>query len=83
MKRFIIFISNNGKWDSNLTLLYKTILWRIIGIISTSALLWYMTGSLLLATSVGLADTIIKLVLYWGFEKKWEKLRKKYENKHL
>jgi uncharacterized membrane protein len=76
MKRFIIFISNNGKWDSNLTLFYKTILWRIIGIISTSLLLWIMTGSLLLATSVGLVDTIIKLVLYWGFEKGWEKLKK-------
>ena len=76
MKRFIIFISNNGKWDSNLTLFYKTILWRVIGIVSTSLLLWVMTGSLLLATSVGLVDTIIKLALYWGFEKGWEKLKK-------
>lgn len=82
MKRFIIFISNNGRWDSNLTLFYKTIIWRIVGIISTSFLLWYMTGNLLLATSVGLVDTIIKLLLYWGFEKWWEKMRKKYVNKH-
>lgn len=81
MKRLIIFISNKGRWDSNLTLFYKTIIWRIIGIVSTALLLWLMTGSLILATSVGVADTILKFILYWFFEKSWNKLRKKYENK--
>jgi len=83
MKRYINFISNNGKWNSNLAILYKAIIWRIVGTLLTLIIAWIITGNLLISASIGLIDTITKILFYWGFEKVWEKLKQKYENKHL
>ena len=49
----------------------KAISWRIIATSTTMALVFFFTGELALATSVGILDVISKLILYYGHERSW------------
>ena len=51
----------------------KTISWRILGTLDTMFLSWLITGDLKVGMQIGLADVIIKMVLYYLHERVWFK----------
>ena len=53
----------------------KALTWRIMALLITTTVVWVASGSMELAASVGLADTVIKLGAYYGHERCWLKIR--------
>jgi uncharacterized membrane protein len=72
-------------------LILKTITWRLSSFISSILITLWVTGSQSLAIKVGVAEFIIKTVLYWVHEKIWytklkkalkQKFKTKYKKKY-
>ena len=53
--------------------LAKTFSWRLIGTLDTMVLSWIITGDLNAGMQIGLADVIIKMILYYLHERVWFK----------
>ena len=53
--------------------LKKTITWRIIATTTSITIAYTITGSIGIGFTIGLAETIIKSILYYLHEKYWEK----------
>jgi len=51
----------------------KTISWRIIGTIDTMILAWLISGNWKVGVSIGGAEVITKMVLYFLHERAWYK----------
>ncbi len=54
--------------------LAKSFTWRIIAIVSTFAIGYFMTGSIAFATSLTLISNGINFVLYYVHERVWLKV---------
>lgn len=52
----------------------KAITWRIIGTLDTILLGWLVTGELRLGVSIGFAELMTKMVLYYLHERAWYNL---------
>ncbi|MFN3604309.1 MAG: DUF2061 domain-containing protein [Leptonema sp. (in: bacteria)] len=61
--------------DSHYRSLIKGISWRITGTIDTILLSWIITGQIKFALTIGLAETITKIILYYLHERIWEKIK--------
>lgn len=62
----------------------KTFSWRLIGTLDTMILSWVITGDIKAGMQIGLADVIIKMILYYLHERLWFKSSVKNSNKrHL
>ncbi len=55
--------------------LAKTISWRIVGTMTTVLISWLITGTLIVAFSIGFIELISKLVLYYFHERAWNKIK--------
>ena len=55
--------------------LLKAISWRIIGVIITFSVSLHLTGGLLIATTIGFADSSIKIFAYYCHERYWDKTK--------
>lgn len=53
---------------------FKTITWRIIGTIDTMLLAWAISGNPLTGLSIGFAEVLTKMVLYYIHERAWYKI---------
>lgn len=53
--------------------LVKAISYRVLGSSATGAIGWWLTGSLRIGAAVGIADTVIKLGLYYAHERIWHR----------
>jgi uncharacterized membrane protein len=51
--------------------LIKAVSWRTGGTIVTCLVAWYLTGSLDLATRIGIVDTAIKIGAFYLHERFW------------
>ena len=60
--------------ESNKRHLLKTFSWRLIGTLDTITLSWVITGNPLTGLQIGGAETITKMLLYYGHEKLWYKI---------
>jgi uncharacterized membrane protein len=54
--------------------LFKTVTWRIIGTIDTILLAWLVSGDISTGLSIGLAELITKMTLYYFHERLWYKI---------
>jgi len=54
--------------------LFKTITWRILGTIDTMILAWLISGDPLTGISIGLAEIMTKMVLFYVHERTWYKI---------
>jgi uncharacterized membrane protein len=54
--------------------LAKTITWRIVGTIDTFILGWIITGDWMAGLSIGGAELLTKMVLYYSHERIWFKI---------
>jgi len=52
----------------------KALSWRLLATIITATLAYVVTGEVEIAAKIGLADTLIKLVVYIGHERLWNRL---------
>lgn len=52
----------------------KALTWRVTALVITTAVVWIATDKMELAASVGLADTAIKLGVYYAHERCWLKV---------
>jgi len=60
--------------DTSRRSLAKAISWRILATVITSVLVYVITGKGEFAATVGLADTSIKFVIYFGHERLWNRI---------
>jgi len=51
----------------------KAITWRIVSVILTFVIVYWLTGGIDAAMQIGVADFAIKFVVYYGHEKLWKK----------
>ena len=56
-------------------LILKTLSWRVIGSASTFLISYIVTGQLVLATGIAIAQMIINTVLYYIHEIVWNKIK--------
>lgn len=54
--------------------LAKAMSWRIIATVITSLIAYLMTGEIAFAAQIGLADTFLKLFIYVGHERIWNRI---------
>ena len=52
----------------------KAISWRTVGTLDTIIVSYFITGSLVMAASIGSIEVITKMVLYYFHERAWNKL---------
>jgi len=57
--------------DSHARTIAKSLSWRFSAFIITAVIAWAVTGSPGVAASIGLADTLVKLVTYYLHERMW------------
>lgn len=62
------------KIDTNLVL--KSIAYRIISLLITIAITYYVTGNGFAAVSVGFIDSLFKILYYYIFDKMWSRWKK-------
>ena len=55
--------------------LVKTLSWRIIGSASTFLISYIVTGQLVIATGIAIAQMIVNTVLYYIHEIVWNKIK--------
>ena len=55
--------------------LAKAISWRIFATLTTMLLVFVFTGNLVVSESVGLAELVSKIVIYYVHERVWNLLR--------
>lgn len=54
--------------------LAKALSWRLLATIITTALVYAFTGQGEFAATIGLADTVLKLAIYFGHERLWNRI---------
>ncbi len=52
----------------------KAISWRLLATVITAVIVYQLTGELDFAAKVGLADTTLKFVIYFGHERLWNRI---------
>ena len=52
----------------------KALSWRLMATIITAVIVYHMTGELEFAAKVGLADTSLKFLAYFGHERLWNRI---------
>lgn len=52
----------------------KTISWRVLGTLDTIIISYIITGSFVMAASIGSIEVITKIILYYFHERAWNKL---------
>ena len=52
----------------------KTISWRTVGTLDTIIVSYFVTGSLVMAASIGTIEVITKMILYYFHERAWNKI---------
>lgn len=55
--------------------LLKTISWRVVATLTTATIVWLVTGRLTLALAIGGIEALTKMVLYYGHERLWDRIR--------
>ncbi len=60
--------------ESHFRSIIKALSWRFLATIITFSVSWVVTGELTVAAEIGIADTVIKLGIYYTHERVWNRL---------
>lgn len=66
--------------NHNTLLLIKSIGYRIFGTLATVVISFIFTGSVKISVSIGFFEVISKIILYFVYDKIWEKIVKNDKN---
>ena len=78
--KMILYYCHEELWykvkvsDSQKRHVLKTITWRIIGTLDTMLIAWLISGNPLTGFSIGIAEIVTKMVLYYLHERTWYKI---------
>ena len=61
--------------ESSLRSVIKSISWRVIGTLDTLVVSYFVTGEVVLATSIASVDFLTKMVLYFFHERFWNRIK--------
>ena len=64
---------NPGR-DSHWRSLIKAVTWRAMGTIVTFCVAWVATGEVVFAAKIGLADTLLKIGVFYAYERVWDRI---------
>jgi uncharacterized membrane protein len=53
----------------------KTLSWRVLGTIDTIVISYFITGSLVMAASIGSIEVVTKMILYYFHERAWNQIQ--------
>ncbi len=53
----------------------KAVSWRVIGTLDTLIVSYFLTGEIVLATSIASVDFVTKMILYFFHERIWNRIR--------
>jgi uncharacterized membrane protein len=60
--------------ESHFRSIIKALSWRFLATLITFSVSWIIIGELKIAAEIGLADTVIKLGVYYTHERLWNRL---------
>jgi len=60
--------------DTHKRSIAKTISWRVVATFITGVVTFILTGRLDFAVTVGLADTLVKFLIYYVHERMWARI---------
>jgi adenylylsulfate kinase len=60
--------------ETNLRSIVKGVSWRVVATTTTIIIVYVFFGRLDLAIAAGLIETVLKVALYWGHEKIWQRI---------
>lgn len=60
--------------ESRFRSIAKTMTWRLLATVITFSVAWVVTGRVTFAVEIGVADTLIKLCVYYSHERFWNRL---------
>ncbi len=52
----------------------KGMSWRVIATLVTTAVVWLISGEVSTALFAGLSDSLVKIGLFWGHERLWQRV---------
>lgn len=58
--------------DSSVRSILKTFSYRALGVVTTATVAFLVTGRLSVALPVGIADTLVKVFVYYAHERAWQ-----------
>ena len=61
--------------ETNIRSIVKGVSWRFIATTTTIIIVYFFFGRLDLAIAAGMIETVLKIALYWGHERIWQKIR--------
>lgn len=67
----------------NLMLLIKAIGYRLWGTLATIIISFIFTGNVKISVSIGICEVISKIILYYIYEKMWEKIFRNKNEENL
>ena len=59
--------------------LYKSISYRVISVLLTFGISYFVTGSLTAASAIVSIDAVLKMVVYFYHERAWSRIYNKYK----
>ncbi len=60
--------------ETHLRSVVKGISWRIIATFVTTVVVWLISGEISLALFAGASDSLVKIGLFWGHERIWQRI---------
>lgn len=60
--------------ESHTRSIVKTFTWRAVATVVTMCVAWKITGDVTDALAIGGFDTVIKLFVYYGHERAWDRV---------
>ena len=61
--------------ETHLRSMVKGISWRIVATLVTTIVVFLYSGELVAAAIVGSIDALVKIFLYWGHERIWQRIQ--------
>ena len=60
--------------ETHLRSVVKGISWRVIATFVTTVVVWLISGEISLALFAGASDSLVKIGLFWGHERIWQRI---------
>jgi adenylylsulfate kinase len=61
--------------ETHLRSIVKGLSWRIIATLVTTIVVWLISGEVSMALFAGASDSLVKIGLFWGHERLWQRIR--------
>ena len=60
--------------ETHLRSVVKGMSWRVIATLVTTIVVWVISGEVAMALFAGASDSLVKIGLFWGHERIWQRV---------